>query len=186
MVTNSLFSVTLVLGGVRSGKSRYALGLANTASRVTFLATAEQRDDEEMRRKIERHRTERPAHWKTLEEPLKLASAIASAANCDLLLIDCLTLYAAKLLDAFGDDRDQIDENVGGLCQALKNPPCPVVLVSNEVGSGVVPPSALGRSYRDLLGEINQQVATIASCVVLMIAGLPLALKGSLASEAAR
>jgi adenosylcobinamide kinase / adenosylcobinamide-phosphate guanylyltransferase len=178
--TNSLFSVTLVLGGVRSGKSSYALSLARTASRVTFLATAEHRDDEEMRRKIERHRGERPAHWKTIEEPLELAAAV-EAADCDLLVIDCLTLYAGKLLDAYGDNAAKTEENIAGLCRALKNPPCSVVLVSNEVGSGVVPSSALGRRYRDLLGEINQQVAAIADRVVLMIAGLPLALKGSLA-----
>jgi adenosylcobinamide kinase / adenosylcobinamide-phosphate guanylyltransferase len=184
--TNSIFSVTLVLGGVRSGKSSYALTLATRASRVTFLATAEKRDDEEMRSKIERHRAERPGHWKTIEEPLELAAAIEGAKDCDLLLIDCLTLYAGKLLDAFGDDRAQINENVRGLCRALKNPPCPVVLVSNEVGSGVVPSSSLGRHYRDLLGEINQQVAAIAGCVVLMIAGLPLALKGSLPGDVAR
>jgi adenosylcobinamide kinase / adenosylcobinamide-phosphate guanylyltransferase len=180
MGTNSLSSVTLVLGGVRSGKSSYALKLANSASQVTFLATAELRDDEEMRRKIERHRTERPAHWKTIEEPLDLAAAV-EAADCDLLLIDCLTLYAGKLLDTYGDDSAKIDDNIAGVCRALKNPPCSVVLVSNEVGSGVVPSSAMGRRYRDLLGEINQQIATIAGCVVLMIAGLPLALKGSLA-----
>ncbi len=175
--------VTLVLGGVRSGKSRYALSLAAHAERVTFLATAERREDEEMHRKIERHRAERPQHWTTIEESLALASAIKSANSCDLLLIDCLTLFAGKLLEVHNEDSAAIDENINALCAALEHPPCAVVLVSNEVGSGVVPAHTLGRRYRDLLGEINQRVAAIASHVVLMVAGLPLALKGSLKTD---
>jgi adenosylcobinamide kinase / adenosylcobinamide-phosphate guanylyltransferase len=177
MHPDSTRDVTLVLGGVRSGKSRYALQLAAHAKRVTFLATAERREDEEMQRKIERHRAERPQHWTTIEEPLNLAAAIASAANCDLLLIDCLTLFAGKLLELHGEDSSALVANVDALCTALNNPPCSVVLVSNEVGSGVVPAFELGRRYRDLLGEINQRVAAIADHVVLMVAGLPLALK---------
>jgi adenosylcobinamide kinase/adenosylcobinamide-phosphate guanylyltransferase len=172
--------ITLVLGGVRSGKSRYALQLAGRAQRVTFLATAERREDEEMRRKIERHRSERPQHWETIEEPLHLAAAIASAGNCDLLLIDCLTLFAGKLLEVHGENRPGIVLAIDSLCNALTASPRPVVLVSNEVGSGVVPAFEMGRQYRDLLGEINQRVALIADRVVLMVAGLPLALKGSL------
>jgi adenosylcobinamide kinase / adenosylcobinamide-phosphate guanylyltransferase len=175
--------VTLVLGGVRSGKSRYALEVAARAQRVTFLATAERRDDEEMQRKIERHRAERPQHWMTIEEPLNLASAIGSVSNCDLLLIDCLTLFAGKLLEVHGENLPAIAAGVDALCAALTIPPCSVVLVSNEVGSGVVPAFELGRRYRDLLGEINQRVAAIADYVVLMVAGLPLTLKSSLSSE---
>jgi adenosylcobinamide kinase/adenosylcobinamide-phosphate guanylyltransferase len=169
--------VTLVLGGVRSGKSRYALQLAARAQNVTFLATAERREDEEMQRKIERHRAERPEHWTTIEEPLDLTGAIGSVSNCDLLLIDCLTLFAGKLLDVHGENFPAIATRVDALCAALKTPPCSVVLVSNEVGSGVVPAFELGRRYRDLLGEINQRVAAIADHVVLMVAGLPLTLK---------
>jgi len=169
--------VTLVLGGVRSGKSRYALQLAAGAQRVTFLATAERCEDEEMQRKIERHLAERPQHWKTIEEPLNLASAIGAVRDCDMLLIDCLTLFAGKLLDVWGDDSAALSENIAELCAALRTAPCPVVLVSNEVGSGVVPAFEMGRRYRDLLGEINQRVAAIADQVVLMVAGLPLVLK---------
>ena len=176
-------SVTLVLGGVRSGKSRYALELAAGVPRVTFIATAEHREDEEMKRKIERHRAERPGHWQTVEESLELAAAIASATECDLLLIDCLTLFAAKLLDVFGNDPAGLSASVTGLCAALQRPPCSIVLVSNEVGSGVVPSFEMGRRYRDVLGEINQRVAAIADRVVLMVAGLPLALKGSLPGQ---
>ena len=176
--------VTLVLGGVRSGKSRYALQLAAPALRVTFLATAERGEDEEMHRKIERHRAERPQHWATIEEPLNLGAAIASAADCDLLIIDCLTLFAGKLLEVHGDDSSSLFAAVDALCNALGDPPCSIVLVSNEVGSGVVPAFELGRRYRDVLGEINQRVAAIANHVVLMVAGLPLTLKNPPLKEA--
>jgi adenosylcobinamide kinase / adenosylcobinamide-phosphate guanylyltransferase len=179
MQARSAPDVTLVLGGVRSGKSRYALQLAMRAKHVTFLATAERREDEEMQRKIERHRSERPQHWTTLEESLNLAAAIESVRNSDLILIDCLTLFAARLLEVLGDDSAAISESIARLCAALNSPPCSVVLVSNEVGSGIVPSFEAGRRYRDLLGEINQRVAAIADHVVLMVAGLPLALKGS-------
>jgi adenosylcobinamide kinase / adenosylcobinamide-phosphate guanylyltransferase len=178
--------VTLVLGGVRSGKSRYALQLAAAHHRVTFVATAERRQDDEMQRKIERHRAERPEHWMTIEEPIKLATVIGSVTNCDLLLIDCLTLFAGKMLEVFGDDSAALSENIAALCAALEAPPCSVALVSNEVGSGVVPAFELGRRYRDLLGEINQRVARIADHVVLMVAGLPLTLKSPLPKEVNR
>jgi adenosylcobinamide kinase / adenosylcobinamide-phosphate guanylyltransferase len=183
MHPGSIRDVTLVLGGVRSGKSRYALQLASRAQRVTFLATAERHEDEEMQRKIERHRAERPQHWTTIEEPLNLAAAIGSASNCDLLLIDCLTLFAGKLLDVHGNNLPAIAASVDALCAALTASPCGIVLVSNEVGSGVVPAFELGRRYRDLLGEINQRMASIADRVVLMVAGLPLTLKGSPSTE---
>jgi adenosylcobinamide kinase/adenosylcobinamide-phosphate guanylyltransferase len=183
MHESSSREVTLVLGGVRSGKSRYALQLAERAEQVTFLATAELREDAEMQRKIERHRAERPQHWATIEEPLKLAAAIKSAANCDLLVIDCLTLFAGKLLEVSGDDSAAISESIAALCAAVKAAPYSIVLVSNEVGSGVVPAFELGRRYRDLLGEINQRVAGIADRVVLMVAGLPLTLKSPLNTE---
>jgi adenosylcobinamide kinase / adenosylcobinamide-phosphate guanylyltransferase len=180
MHRDSTRDITLVLGGVRSGKSRYALQLAAHAQRVTFLATAERRDDEEMQRKIDRHRAERPQHWATIEEPLHLADAIESLRNCDLLLIDCLTLFAGKVLEVHGENEADVSASVDALCAALTASPCSIVLVSNEVGSGVVPAFEMGRRYRDLLGEINQRVAAIADHVVLMVAGLPLTLKGSL------
>jgi adenosylcobinamide kinase / adenosylcobinamide-phosphate guanylyltransferase len=183
MHPDSTRDVTLVLGGVRSGKSRYALQLAAHAQRVTFLATAERREDEEMRRKIERHRAERPQHWTTIEEPLNLAGAIELVSNCDLLLIDCLTLYAGKLLEVHGENEAALTASVNALCAALAASSCSIVLVSNEVGSGVVPMHELGRRYRDLLGEINQRVACIADHVVLMVAGLPLKLKGPISVE---
>ena len=168
-------SVTLVLGGVRSGKSRYAQQLAGLSRRVVFIATAKISDDE-MRRKIERHREDRPKEWITLEEPIELAQVLTQhQSSCDVILIDCLTIFAANLLEAEGG---AIDGKVAALCEALQQTECAVVLVSNEVGSGVVPAYPLGRRYRDLLGEINQSIARVADDVILMVAGLPLALKG--------
>jgi adenosylcobinamide kinase / adenosylcobinamide-phosphate guanylyltransferase len=186
MRPGSSADVTLVLGGVRSGKSRYAQQLAAQEARVTFIATAEYRGDEEMRLKIERHRAERPKNWETIEEPLELAAAIGSVNHCDLVLIDCVTLWAGKLLEVCGDDSQAIATSVNALCAAIKSSPRSIVLVSNEVGSGVVPAFEMGRRYRDLLGEINQRVAAVADHVVLMVAGLPLAVKGSLKEEVAQ
>jgi adenosylcobinamide kinase/adenosylcobinamide-phosphate guanylyltransferase len=177
-------SIDLVLGGVRSGKSRYAQSLAERMDRVAFIATAERRDDEEMRVKIERHRAERPSGWTTIEEPLDLHAAIQSAGgNCDAVVVDCLTLFAANLLEAHGENEIKLHRQVDDLCEVLRSVPCTVILVSNEVGSGVVPAYASGRRFRDLVGEINQRVATIADTVLLMVAGLPLALKGSAGAE---
>ncbi len=174
-------SVILVLGGVRSGKSRFAQQLAEQCTRVTFVATAEHRDDGEMQRKIERHRAERPGHWKTVEEPVALGRVIAaSEEDCDAVLIDCLTLFGANLIETYkGNDRD-LNACVEELCSALQATTRRIILVSNEVGSGVVPAYELGRRFRDLVGEINQRVAAVADTVLLMVAGLPLTVKGSL------
>jgi adenosylcobinamide kinase/adenosylcobinamide-phosphate guanylyltransferase len=173
-------SVTLVLGGVRSGKSRYAQQLAEQSRRVVFVATAKI-TDEEMRAKIQRHREDRPKDWLTIEEPLELPKVLAEhELECEVIVVDCLTIFAANLLETEGEDSGAIESRIEALCGALQAVPCNVVLVSNEVGSGVVPAYPLGRRYRDLLGEINQRVARVADDVVLMVAGLPLALKGHL------
>jgi adenosylcobinamide kinase / adenosylcobinamide-phosphate guanylyltransferase len=171
-------NVTLVLGGVRSGKSRYAQQLGEQAERVIFVATATA-CDEEMRSKVERHRSSRPPHWHTIEEPLDLAQTIASrGVSCDVMIIDCLTFFAANLLDAEGAEGTASEGLIDALCQSLASPACSVVLVSNEVGSGVVPAYPSGRRFRDLLGELNQRVAAVSSNVLLLVAGLPLVLKG--------
>ena len=184
MQKNPHHTVTLVLGGVRSGKSHYAQQLGERAARVVFVATASAGDDVEMQRKVERHQSSRPPHWQTVEEPLRLAETIAHfGPNCDLMIIDCLTIFASNLLEATGEDRDLANRKVEELCLALQSAQCDVVLVSNEVGSGVVPAYPLGRRFRDLLGEINQRVARVSNTVLLLVAGLPLVLKGKAESH---
>jgi adenosylcobinamide kinase / adenosylcobinamide-phosphate guanylyltransferase len=173
--------VTLVLGGVRSGKSRYAQKLAERADNVLFVATAEVRDDSEMRIKIERHRSERPIHWRTVEEPVQLARVLSEPfEDSQIVLIDCLTLFASNMLERFGEDTTAAHPEIEALCSTLAQARCSVILVSNEVGSGVVPAYTLGRRFRDLVGEINQRVASVADNVLFMVAGLPLLLKGDL------
>ena len=171
-------NVTLVLGGARSGKSLYAQELAAAFERVTFIATG-RATDAEMRRKIARHRRERPGSWKTIEAPLNLAEAIRFESQAaDLILVDCLTVYVANVIGA-GRKRSKSDrqECIGAVCEAMRASKASVIAVSNEVGSGVVPPYRSGRVYRDLLGQMNQRVAQIADRVVLMIAGVPMTVK---------
>lgn len=186
-------TVTLVLGGVRSGKSRFAQECASRFPRVGFVATAKP-SDAEMLKKIRRHREERSNHWQTLEEPLDLGRVVAEhAAKFDVLLVDCLTIFVANLLEAAETDPASTDptnnaptnmeSRIEAFLQALHAAPASVVLVSNEVGSGVVPPYPAGRRFRDALGELNQQVAAIADNAVLMVAGLPLALKGTIGAR---
>jgi adenosylcobinamide kinase/adenosylcobinamide-phosphate guanylyltransferase len=176
-------SVTLVLGGVRSGKSHWAQDLAERSTRVAFVATA-QAYDPEMQEKIRRHQEDRPSHWQTFEEPLELASVINQhAGEFDVMLVDCLTFFVSNLLDAIETDPSSMERRIHGLLEALRSAQTSVVLVSNEVGSGVVPEYPSGRIFRDALGELNQRVAAIADNVVLMVAGLPLALKGNVGAQ---
>jgi adenosylcobinamide kinase/adenosylcobinamide-phosphate guanylyltransferase len=165
---------TLVLGGARSGKSRYAEGLITTLQPPwAYVATAEA-GDEEMAERIKAHRARRGAGWRTLEAPRDLAAALAACKNMPVL-IDCLTLWLSNLMLADAD----IDAEVERLEKALAAAAAPVVMVANEVGSGIVPDHPLGRRFRDLQGSLNQRIAAGADRVVLMIAGLPLALKGT-------
>jgi adenosylcobinamide kinase/adenosylcobinamide-phosphate guanylyltransferase len=173
-------TVTLVLGGARSGKSRWAQAFAEKFERVAYVATA-QALDAEMREKIRRHQDDRPKQWQTLEEPLELARVIVDQeGHFDLLLVDCLTVFVANLLEAAEADPPGMERRIERLLEALRTTSSSIVLVSNEVGSGVVPPYPSGRKYRDSLGEVNQRVGAIADNVVLMVAGFPLALKGSI------
>lgn len=172
--------VTLILGGARSGKSHYAQALAAGAEDVVYLATS-MPSDEEMLVKIDRHRRERPATWKTIESPFDLDRGVTQYGTRDtFLLIDCLTTYTANLMSAEKANSESVLRRIDCLRFALASTSARVAIVSNEVGSGVVPAYASGRQFRDLLGEANQRIAEISRNVVLMVAGCPLALKGSL------
>lgn len=170
----------LILGGARSGKSACAEDLARQGERTLFVATAEALDDD-MKRRIEKHRARRPAAWDTLEEPLDPVAAIPSAlAGHDTLLIDCLTLWVSNLLLQPGDDADaetEILSRAGALLDLYDRTEARWILVSNEVGLGVAPATELGRNYRDVLGRVNQLFASRADKVYLMVAGLPVDLK---------
>lgn len=169
--------VTLVLGGAQSGKSHYAQQLASHSEHVTFIATAP-RSDTEMRKKIARHRRERPVAWSTVEAPLNLAQTISSESHkANVVLIDCLTIYVANVMGARKASSGTLKKHIEAVCGAIRASKADVIVVSNEVGSGVVPPYRSGRIYRDFLGQMNREIAQIADKVVLMIAGVPLTLK---------
>jgi adenosylcobinamide kinase/adenosylcobinamide-phosphate guanylyltransferase len=163
-----------VLGGARSGKTRHALELAEAgAGRLLYLATAEARDAE-MRARIERHRTERGPRWQTVEEPLDLPGTLAAEAGCGTtVLVDCLTLWLSNLMEAGRNPAAEADR----LARLLPTLDGRVILVSNEVGLGIVPDTALARRFRDEAGRMNQAVARAAERVLLVVAGLPLTVK---------
>jgi adenosylcobinamide kinase/adenosylcobinamide-phosphate guanylyltransferase len=167
--------LTLVLGGARSGKSRHAEGLiaASAPSPWIYVATA-QALDAEMTERIGHHRERRGTGWQTMEAPHDLAGAIAAAPPDAALLADCLTLWLTNRMLAEAD----IDADTAALEKALARRRGPTVLVSNEVGSGIVPDNALARRFADLQGRLNQRIAGSADRVVLVVAGLPLTLKG--------
>jgi adenosylcobinamide kinase/adenosylcobinamide-phosphate guanylyltransferase len=168
------FRRALVLGGARSGKSRYAESLITALPPPwIYLATAEARDAE-MAERIARHRAERGAQWETIEVPHHLARAVTAAPPTNPLLIDCLTLWLSNRVLTEAD----IASDTRELESALARRAGPVVLVSNEVGSGLVPDNALARRFRDLQGQLNQSIAARADRVVLLVAGLPLIVKG--------
>ena len=172
---SSVPKLTLVLGGARSGKSRYAESLIATLPPPwLYVATAEA-GDEEMTARISAHRARRGPDWRTIEAPRHLVTALQKAGTAPVL-VDCLTLWLSNLMLADID----IEAETAHLERALAAAAAPVVLVANEVGSGIVPDHPLGRKFRDLQGMLNQRIATRADRVVLMVAGLPLALKGAL------
>lgn len=183
----------LILGGARSGKSAFAEQLASSSGkRVAYIATASG-SDEEMRERIVRHRRSRPADWQTVEEPLDLAEAVRSAgASSDVLLLDCMTLWLSNwmaqqpyevLLEDGVSPPLLHDEGalraVDTLLKALAElgPEKVLLVISNEVGLGIVPPYQLGRVYRDTLGYVNQRLAKAAERVYLMVAGLAVDIK---------
>ncbi len=169
--------IVLVFGGARSGKSSWALKYVEErySSRL-FLATARSLDEETALR-IRRHQAERGKGWGLLEEPLDVPGALEATGGARAVLVDCLAVWLSNVMveqgeEAAGASRDR-------LLKTLSEPPCSVVMVSNEVGMGIVPESKLGRAFRDEAGLLNQQVAARADRVVLLAAGIPLWLKGS-------
>jgi adenosylcobinamide kinase/adenosylcobinamide-phosphate guanylyltransferase len=173
--------LTLILGGARSGKSKFAQQLAMPSARVAYIATATCGPDAEMATRIERHRANRPSSWRTIEEPLALASAVESASNhADAVLVDCLTIWLSNLS---WENRDNPPQDLEAAARleihriASTARQCHVILVSNELGSGTVPESAVTRAFRDVHGLLNQAAAELADEVILTVAGLPLYLK---------
>ncbi len=172
--------LTLVLGGARSGKSRYAQSLCVDSRSVIFLATARDEGDPEMRSRIDRHRAERSDGWKTIEEPLAVVGVVRESEPSVTILLDCVTTWLANLawehrsLSA-RELQNLVIEEVSSLAAVAKGRE--VIAVSNEVGSGIVPDHPSGRHFRDLQGVANQFLAQEAVRVVLMVSGLPLTLK---------
>lgn len=168
---------TLILGGVRSGKSRLAERLAgDSGTPVTYIATATANDDE-MRARILAHRAQRPDHWHLIEEPLMLAAALrehASAGHC--ILVDCLTLWLTNLLTA--EDATALERERMALLEALPGLPGQIILVSNETNMGIMPLGELSRRYCDEAGRLHQDLAQCCDRVILTVAGLPHILKG--------
>ncbi|MGH8327977.1 MAG: bifunctional adenosylcobinamide kinase/adenosylcobinamide-phosphate guanylyltransferase [Steroidobacteraceae bacterium] len=167
----------LVLGGVRSGKSRYAEQQARASGlRVVYIATAIAEHDEELDERIRRHRSYRPVDWVTVEEPVALGTALQIHARADCcLLIECLTLWVAHLLTSGPADR--LESERASLLHTVAETPGHVILVSNETGLGVMPSGALSRRFLDVSGELHQSLAALCDRVTLVVAGLPQRLK---------
>jgi adenosylcobinamide kinase / adenosylcobinamide-phosphate guanylyltransferase len=165
--------LSLVLGGARSGKSRYAEWLIGTYPQPwIYVATAEARDDE-MAERIAAHKARRDAGWQTIEAQHDLADAVEAAPSDAAMLVDCMTLWLSNQMEGAFD----IDAQTARLLEALAGRTGPTVLVSNEVGLGIVPDNALARRFRDAQGILNQRLAAQATRVVMMVAGLPVVVK---------
>ena len=175
-----LVMVSLVLGGARSGKSRFALSLGADCRRAVYIATCRV-EDPEMAARVARHRHERPENWITVEEPLEIARAVElHSGECDFVLIDCLTLWLSNLCWEHREDPEPAVEaaalrEVARL--ATVSTVARIVLVTNEVGCGIVPETPVGRFFRDLQGRVNQESARLADQVFHMVAGIPVEIK---------
>ena len=172
--------LTLIIGGARSGKSHFAQSLCAQATRVAYIATAIA-DDDEMRNRIARHRAARPASWVTVEEPLALAEALArTAPECDVVLIDCLTVWLSNFCWHHRElPPETLEARTLATVDRLLSASAAgaVIAVSNEVGCGIVPETPLGRLFRDLQGIVNQRVARAAETVYHLVAGIPTRIK---------
>jgi len=170
--------LVLVTGGARSGKSSFAMKLARKfRGKVVFLATAEP-GDEEMRTRIERHKKERPETWETIEEPLAIAAGVEGLTNdFSALLFDCFTLFVANMIGADRSDAD-IARETGAFLAAAHRLTATVIMVTNELGMGIVPENAAARRFRDIHGRVNQLAAAAADEVYLMVSGVATKVKG--------
>ena len=169
---------TLVIGGCKSGKSRYALELADklAGNSKIFVATSVPADSE-MEERVRAHRDERGESWLTIEEPISIASVIKKhSKEADVILIDCLTLWISNLLYK-NYDKEKILEYIQELVNSMQDAECPIILVSNEVGAGIVPENKLARLFRDIAGITNQTIAEAVTNVVWTIAGIPVKIK---------
>ena len=172
-------TVTLVTGGGRSGKSRYAMEMATAPAivRPAFVATAEV-TDEEMAERVRLHQAQRDGRFVNVEEPIALGEALRTLpADVDLAIVDCLTVWLGNLYHYGHVDAEGVSAPVEALLAVLRDPPCDIVLVTNEVGMGIIPADAMSRAYRDRAGTLNQQVAAVADRVVLVVAGQALVIK---------
>lgn len=168
--------IILILGGARSGKSMHAASVARKHKKVAFVATC-QAEDKEMQERIRLHRKSRPKNWKTFEETKNLAPLLMKIGSAfDCIVIDCLTLLVSNLILG-GYKEDEILKEIKAMLDSLKKKMAKVVLVSNEVGLGIVPANKLGRDFRDIAGKVNQAVAKVADEVLFMVSGIPLKIK---------
>jgi len=169
-------SVTLLLGGARSGKSQRAEALAKESGLdVIYIATSPRmQGDYEWQQRIAKHQHDRPKHWQTVEKTLDLCVVLSDVKEGQCLLVDCLTLWLFNLIE----DKRVVEVEVDALCACLSRLKQPVILVSNELGMGLVPEQKLGREFRDAQGRLNQAMAKVANRVEFMVAGIPMVLKG--------
>lgn len=173
--------IIFILGGARSGKSSFAQKLAEQHGKnVLFVATA-QALDSEMKKRIEIHKKSRPQHWVTVEQPTKIDKVIYQYPQIDTVIIDCITLLVSNvILNTRGtktNDVKAVQKEISSLIKTMQTSSLLFILVSNEVGLGIVPESKLARTYRDILGKVNQQITSIADEVYFLISGIPLKIK---------
>lgn len=170
--------VTLVTGGSRSGKSAYALTLTKTGKRKAFLATAEAIDGE-MQERIVAHKKERREKYHTIEEPVEIWKVFETLPDdIEVIVVDCITVWLGNLQYHLDDEKKEADA-IEKFLTALSDPPCEVIVVTNELGMGIIPENPLVRRFRDEAGRLNQRVAALADKVVLTVSGIPMVIKDS-------